>query len=234
MRITREELGVRVRLTDPTLLPQPHAAAGEGRRSTRLGEPRLASGLEKLGTIFGGYSEWGQPVHDVGNDVRILGLPIRRPDTAHAFRMLCRHNKYVQEFGRVRDPDEVARRERCGRRRSRDIERETGHEAGAHPAAGVPAAARRAHRAAGLPGAQLTSHRWRRAAVPAVIALRPAIEKERTVARSVFDEPEGSAARSSSTRSRRAHVEPALHRRCRRREGQGEARRGAWRRRCAA
>ena len=26
--------------------------------------------------------------------------------------MLCRHNKYVQEFGRVRDADEIARRER--------------------------------------------------------------------------------------------------------------------------
>ena len=49
----------------------------------------------------------------MGNDVRILGLPLRRPDTANAFRMLCRHNKYVQEFGRVRDPDEIARRERA-------------------------------------------------------------------------------------------------------------------------
>ena len=29
--------------------------------------------------IFGGYAEWGQPVHSVGNDVRLLGLPIRRP-----------------------------------------------------------------------------------------------------------------------------------------------------------
>ena len=85
----------------------------------RLGEPRLASALEKLGTIFGGYGEWGQPVHGVGNDVRILGLPIRRPNTEHAFRMLCRHNRYVQQFGRVRDADEVARRERrVGQRRS--------------------------------------------------------------------------------------------------------------------
>ena len=110
VRITREELGVNVRLSDPTLyrnltLPIVKAAL------ERLGEPRLAGALEKLGTIFGGYGEWGQPVHGVGNDVRILGLPIRRPNTEHAFRMLCRHNKYVQEFGRVRDADEVARRE---------------------------------------------------------------------------------------------------------------------------
>jgi nucleoside-diphosphate-sugar epimerase len=130
LRINREELGVRVRLTDPTVyrnltLPVMKSTL------TWLGEPRLASGLEKLGTIFGGYSEWGQPVHSVGNDVRILGLPIRRPDTRHAFRMLCRHNKYVQDFGRVKDLDEIARRERAWEDAIADIERETGHEAGA-------------------------------------------------------------------------------------------------------
>lgn len=130
LRINREELGVRVRLTDPTVyrnltLPAMKSAL------TWLGEPRLANGLEKLGTIFGGYSEWGQPVHSVGNDVRILGLPIRRPDTRHAFRMLCRHNKYVQDFGRVKDLDEIARRERAWDEAIADIERETGHEAGA-------------------------------------------------------------------------------------------------------
>jgi hypothetical protein len=98
---------------------------------TWLGEPRLASGLEKLGTLFGGYSEWGQPVHSVGNDVRILGLAIRRPDTRHAFRMLCRHNKYVQDFGRVKDLDEISRREAAWEEAIGDIERETGHEVGA-------------------------------------------------------------------------------------------------------
>jgi hypothetical protein len=102
---------------------------------TRLGEPKLAAALEKLGTIFGGYGEWGQPIHGVGNDVRILGLPIRRPSTAHAFRMLCRHNRYVQQYGRVRDADEIARRERLWSRALDHIERETGHEAGAIPAA---------------------------------------------------------------------------------------------------
>ncbi|HVR71327.1 MAG TPA: SDR family oxidoreductase [Vicinamibacteria bacterium] len=130
IRITREELGVRVRLTDPTLhrtLTLPLAKAV----LTRLHEPRLAGAMEKLSSIFGGYSEWGQPVHDVGNDVRLLGLPLRRPDTVHAVRMLCRHNKYVQEFGRVRDPDEVARRERAWVKALEQMERQTGREAGA-------------------------------------------------------------------------------------------------------
>ena len=103
---------------------------------TWLKEPKLASALEKLGTIFGAYGEWGQPVHDVGNDVRILGLPIRRPDTEHAFRMLCRHNRYVQEFGRVRDADETARRERVWESAIEAIELQTGHEIGALPASG--------------------------------------------------------------------------------------------------
>jgi hypothetical protein len=130
LRINREELGVRVRLADPTVyrnltLPLMKSTL------TWLGESRLANGLEKLGTIFGGYSEWGQPVHSVGNDVRILGLPIRRPDTQHAFRMLCRHNKYVQDFGRVKDQDEIARRERVWEATLAAIELDTGHEAGA-------------------------------------------------------------------------------------------------------
>jgi len=134
LRINREELGVKVRLADPTIyrnftLPLVKAAL------EKMGEGRLANGLEKLGTIFGGYSEWGQPIHSVGNDVRILGLPIRRPDTAHAFRMLCRHNKFVQDFGRVRDADEIARREQVWDKVLAEIELETGLEAGALPPA---------------------------------------------------------------------------------------------------
>ena len=126
-RITHEELGIDVRMADPTLfrtvaLPLVRAAL------TKAGEPKLASALEKLGTIFAGYGEWGQPLHEVGNDVRILGLPIRRPNTLHAFRMLCRHNKYVQEFGKVRDPDEIARREHLWEGVIDRIAFETGHE----------------------------------------------------------------------------------------------------------
>lgn len=130
VRIVREELGVDVRLSDPTIyrnvtLPLVKAVL------TRIGEDKLATALEKLGAIFGGYAEWGQPIHRVGNDVRLLGLPIRRPDTEHAFRMLCRHNKYVQRFGRERDADEVARREEVWTHALDLLEAETGHEVGA-------------------------------------------------------------------------------------------------------
>ena len=130
VRTVREELGVNVRLSDPTIyrnvtLPIVKSVL------TRLGEDKLASALEKLGAIFGGYAEWGQPIHSVGNDVRLLGLPIRRPDTENAFRMLCRHNRYVQQYGRVRDADEVARREQAWEQALLRIEARTGHQAGA-------------------------------------------------------------------------------------------------------
>ena len=130
VRTVREELGVNVRLSDPTIyrnvtLPIVKAVL------TRLGEDKLANALEKLGAIFGGYAEWGQPIHSVGNDVRLLGLPIRRPDTEHAFRMLCRHNRFVQQYGRVRDGDEVARREYAWEKALQRIEARTGHQAGA-------------------------------------------------------------------------------------------------------
>jgi hypothetical protein len=127
VRITQEELDVNVRIADPTLtrnltLPVVKALL------LALGEPKLANVLERLGTIFGVYGEWGQPIHDVGNDVRLLKLPIRRPDTAASFRMLCRHNKYVQEFGQVRDAGEVAERERSWERAIDEIEFETGRQ----------------------------------------------------------------------------------------------------------
>jgi nucleoside-diphosphate-sugar epimerase len=129
VRITREELGVSVRLADPTLfrnvtLPVLRALL------ERLGQERLANALQKLGTIFGGYGEWGQPIHEIGNDVRLLGLSIRRPNTEYAFRMLCRHNKYVQEFGRVRDGDEIARREKVWEQAIDAIELKSGREVG--------------------------------------------------------------------------------------------------------
>jgi nucleoside-diphosphate-sugar epimerase len=132
-RIASEELGVKVRLSDPTLsrnvtLPLYKALL------EAAGDQKLAGIVEKLSSIFGVYGEWGQPIHDVGNDVRLLGLPIRRPETAASFRMLCRHNKYVQEFARVRDADEIARRERAWEQAIEAIEYETGRQV-----AGVPA-----------------------------------------------------------------------------------------------
>jgi hypothetical protein len=131
-RIAEEELGVKVRLADPTLsrnvtLPLYKAVL------LAAGDKKLANVVEKLGTIFGVYGEWGQPIHDVGNDVRLLGLPIRRPETAAGFRMLCRHNKYVQEFAKVRDLDEIARRERVWEQAIDAIEYETGRQV-----AGIP------------------------------------------------------------------------------------------------
>jgi nucleoside-diphosphate-sugar epimerase len=129
IRIEKEELGVDVRLADPTLfrtvtLPLITTILRKAK------EPKLASALEKLGTIFGGYGEWGQPIHSVGNDVRVLGLPLRRPNTYNAFRMLCRHNKLVQDFGRVKDPDEIARRERVWAEAIDRIEEASGRLAG--------------------------------------------------------------------------------------------------------
>ncbi len=129
----QEELDVRVRLASPTLhrtLTLPILT----KVLTGFKQARLANALEKLGTIFGGYSEWGQPVHQVGNDVTVLGLPEQRPNTLHAFRMLCRHNRYVQNFGQVRDLDEISRRERVWWNFVVDLENEAGEPVGAMPA----------------------------------------------------------------------------------------------------
>ena len=150
-RITREEIGIDVRLADPTLfrnvtLPVVKAVL------ERSGEPKLANALDKLGTIFGGYGEWGQPIHDVGNDVRILGLPLRRPNTENAFRMLCRHNKYVQEFGKVRDLDEIARREHLWEKTLKAIENVDRPPGRVHPARRVPPLPLPAPRAEGVQG----------------------------------------------------------------------------------
>ena len=134
VEIVEQELGVEVKLADPavhrtiTLPVLTKLLAG-------VKQKRLGKALEKLGNIFGGYSEWGQPVHEVGRDVEILGLPAERPNTRHAFRMLCRHNRYVQNFGQVRDLDEISRREKVWWDFCLDLERETGGPAGAMSAA---------------------------------------------------------------------------------------------------
>ena len=47
--------------------------------------------------------------------------------------MLCRHNKYVQEFAKVRDADEIARREQVWEQAIDAIEYETGREVAAIP-----------------------------------------------------------------------------------------------------
>jgi nucleoside-diphosphate-sugar epimerase len=111
VRVMREELGVRVRMADPTLTRHVTLPVATW-LLTRLGQQGLARSLARLAAIFGVYSEWGQPVHGVGNDVRLLGLPSRRLASLFAFRMACRHNRYVLRYGEIRDPEEVARRER--------------------------------------------------------------------------------------------------------------------------
>jgi nucleoside-diphosphate-sugar epimerase len=129
-QIVEEEIGVEVRLAEPTLHRNVTLPV-LSRVLNRFGQGRLANALSKLGTIFGGYSEWGQPVHEVGRDVAILGLPPERPDTEHAFRMLCRHNRWVHEFGKVRDADEISRRERAWREFVHALGRKIGGPVGA-------------------------------------------------------------------------------------------------------
>jgi nucleoside-diphosphate-sugar epimerase len=126
--IVREEIGLHVRMWDPALtrvLVRPL----RGALLSALGQARVARSLDKLGAVFSVYTEWGQAVHAVGDDVRVLGLPARRPDARRAFRMLCRHNRYVLEFGAVRDEREVARREGLWRRVVDEIEIGTGRPA---------------------------------------------------------------------------------------------------------
>lgn len=127
--IVHEELGVVVKLAEPTThrnvtLPVLTKLLGG------LKQERLATALDKLGNIFGGYSEWGQPIHEVGNDVRLLGLSPERPDTKACFRMLCRHNRYVQHFGQIRDLGEISRREKIWWDLMMELERETGENVG--------------------------------------------------------------------------------------------------------
>jgi nucleoside-diphosphate-sugar epimerase len=126
----QEELGVDVKLAEPTLHRNVTLPALT-KLLKGLKQERIAHALDKLGTIFGGYSEWGQPIHEVGRDVSILGLPEQRPNTLHAFRMLCRHNRYVQKFGEIKDADEISRREKIWADFCQRIEDETGSPAGA-------------------------------------------------------------------------------------------------------
>ncbi len=141
--IVKEELNLSVRLREPTI----HRNVSLPLITTTLkamGQEKLADALQKMGHIFGGYAEWGQPVHEVGKDARVLGLGDDRPDAERAFRMLCRHNRYVQDFGQVRDEMEVSRRERVWRDFVIALEERTDKRAGDVPPAEFDAAAREA------------------------------------------------------------------------------------------
>lgn len=109
--ILREELRVKIKLAEPTLHRNFQLPVISGVLRS-LKQPRLARAITKLDDIFGGYSERNQPVHEVGNDMAILGMPEPRPNTPEVFRMVCRHNKYVQEFGKIRDLDHISEREK--------------------------------------------------------------------------------------------------------------------------
>jgi len=131
-QILKEELQVEVRLSDPTLHRNLALPLVCGMLKT-FKQEKMGRALQKLGSIFAGYSEWGQPVHEVGRDVSILGLPTERPVAADALRMLCRHNQWVQEFGKIRDADEIAHREKIWAKLIGRIERDTGRMAASIP-----------------------------------------------------------------------------------------------------
>lgn len=131
--IVRKELRLDIKFAEPTTHKHLQLPMISKVLKT-VQQDRIAKGLAKLGSIFGGYSELGQPVHQVGNDVELLGMPLPRPSTKDAFIMLCRHNKYVQDFGSVKDPLELSRRERLWTLFIDEIEEETGS-----PAAHLPA-----------------------------------------------------------------------------------------------
>jgi len=128
MKIIRRELRIQISLAEPNLNRNVHLPMMT-KVLTGLKQPKIAHALGKLGNIFSGYSEWGQPVHQVGNDVDILGLPLPRPNTEQSFCMLCRHNKHVQDFGTVKDPLELSRREKLWTEFVDELERETGEPA---------------------------------------------------------------------------------------------------------
>jgi nucleoside-diphosphate-sugar epimerase len=128
MKVIRRELRVSVRLSEPNLNRKLHTPLMTT-VLTGLKQKKVAHALGKLGGIFSGYSEWGQPVHQVGNDHELLHLPLPRPNTEHAFCMLCRHNKHVQDFGTVKDPLELSRREKLWLEFISELEAETGEPA---------------------------------------------------------------------------------------------------------
>ncbi len=139
-QIMGEELGVKGRLIEPTLFRNLMLPVFT-RLLLLLKQEKTANALGKLATLFGGYSEWGQPIHEVGNDIRVLKLPEPRPDMEYAFRMMCRHNCYVQDFGQVRDPDEIARREKLWRDFIDELEQRIGQPVGTLSAADFQAKA---------------------------------------------------------------------------------------------
>ena len=61
----------------------------------RLEQDRLAQVLDKLSTIFGGYSEWGQPIHEVGNVAAFLVSAKNSYMTGTTIEVCGGFNKYL-------------------------------------------------------------------------------------------------------------------------------------------
>jgi hypothetical protein len=128
-KIYNDEIGINVRYVNPVI----HRIVR--RRILKvmfkaIGLAKLYSRLEVLFNIFAGYAEWGQPDHQLGNDVRLLGLNPQRPNLDHVTRLMCRHNKYIQNWGMVRDRDEIARREKIWKKFCTDLEKKHGKKVG--------------------------------------------------------------------------------------------------------
>ena len=132
-RITREEIGIDVRLADPTLfrnvtLPIVKAALERGGRAASSRTRSTSSGRSSAATASGA-SRFTTSATTSGSSA----CASRRPNTEHAFRMLCRHNKFVQDFGKVRDPDEISRREFLWEKVLGEIEHKTGRQVASLP-----------------------------------------------------------------------------------------------------
>ena len=128
-QIFKEELGLSIHLVEPTLFRTLLLPVFVGALNL-FRQGKQANALGKLATLFGGYSEWDQPIHEVGKDLEVLKMQGPRPDMEYAFRMLCRHNLYIQHFGQVRDLNEISRREKLWKGFIDELEKRTGRQVG--------------------------------------------------------------------------------------------------------
>lgn len=128
--VFKEEIGLTIRLVNPTI----HRVFWRPLMRVMcnmVGMQKIFSKLEGLFNIFASYAEWGQPVHELGNDVKLLGLPVPRPNIVYLAHMLCRHNQLVQGWGKIRDKVVIMERENKWEAFIKDLERR--HEI--HPGA---------------------------------------------------------------------------------------------------
>jgi len=128
-QIFKEELGLSIHFVEPTLFRTLLLPVFVGALNL-FKQGKQANALGKLATLFGGYSEWDQPIHEVGKDLEVLKMQGPRPDMEYAFRMLCRHNLYIQHFGQVRDLNEISRREKQWKKFIDELEQRTGRRVG--------------------------------------------------------------------------------------------------------